>query len=510
MAGLEAPFRRIIVATVLLMAPTAGALGIVLGTVGERALIPAVIIILSEAVGILLVTWVFHSDFKGVSSYIEEITEIDEETTPPPEMDFTGSESAHALTSSLARLHQNWRRRLHSLDQRINTAEAILDIMATPLLLIDDRRRVTHFNLAARDLFGEALLFRDVATAMRAPHVLESIDETLAGHPSPIIEYRTGDPERIFELRAVPLPRGLEFKAIEIGYGGDSDASKEDLKDHPTVAFITLYDITDIRRSEQMRVDFVANVSHELRTPLSALIGFIETLAGPARNDTEAQGRFLKIMAEQASRMDRLVNDLLWLSRIEMTEHTQPTGHVNIHKLLNSVAGALELKAGERQMRIVVNAGSHLPTVTGDEDQLAQVFQNLVSNAIKYGRPGTDIKVTASFTHTTDPIAKEVYPMLEIAVEDRGEGIPRNHLPRLTERFYRVDHARNREVGGTGLGLAIVKHILNRHKARLVIESQVRVGSTFTVFLPVTPGDLRGRDTSEAIGKESVPSHPRA
>jgi two-component system phosphate regulon sensor histidine kinase PhoR len=214
------------------------------------------------------------------------------------------------------------------------------------------------------------------------------------------------------------------------------------------------------------------------------LIGFIETLRGPARDDAEVRERFLAIMHEQASRMTRLVEDLLSLSRIELNEHVMPTNRVPLGPLLHSVAAALELRAGDRGMRILAALPPILPDVLGDRDELAQVFQNLLDNAVKYGRPGTEITVGAEtvlrLSHHGDVGS---IPFVSVAVRDHGEGIAREHLPRLTERFYRIDTARSRELGGTGLGLAIVKHILNHHRGFLEVESTPGTGSVFTVFL---------------------------
>jgi two-component system phosphate regulon sensor histidine kinase PhoR len=243
-----------------------------------------------------------------------------------------------------------------------------------------------------------------------------------------------------------------------------------------------------LKRAEQMRADFIANASHELRTPLATLIGFIETLRGPARDDAEARERFLAIMHGQASRMARLVEDLMSLSRIELNEHMMPGDRVALSPLLRQIAETLELRAAERDMRIRLAVPPDLPDVLGDRDELAQVFQNLIDNAIKYGRAGTDIMVRAA---AGSPPARESdgtqNAAVSVAVRDQGEGIAREHLPRLTERFYRVDTARSREMGGTGLGLAIVKHILNHHRGFLEVESTPGVGSVFTVFLRPHP-----------------------
>jgi two-component system, OmpR family, phosphate regulon sensor histidine kinase PhoR len=234
-----------------------------------------------------------------------------------------------------------------------------------------------------------------------------------------------------------------------------------------------------------MRADFIANASHELRTPLTTLTGFIETLRGPAREDAEARERFLAIMQQQAARMTRLVEDLLALSRIELNEHLMPQGRVALGPLLRHLGDTLELRAGERGMRILLDVPPDLPEVLGDRDELAQLFQNLLDNAIKYGRAKSEITVAATETRRAHDVGPS--PFIAIAVRDHGEGIAREHLPRLTERFYRIDTARSREMGGTGLGLAIVKHILNRHRGFLEIDSTLGTGSVFTVYLRSAP-----------------------
>jgi len=247
-----------------------------------------------------------------------------------------------------------------------------------------------------------------------------------------------------------------------------------------------LHDITDVKRAEQMRADFVANASHELRTPLATLLGFIETLRGSARDDAEARERFLGIMFDQGSRMARLINDLLSLSRIELNEHTQPQGKLNLATLITSMAESLELQAKARRMEIRLNFAEDLPAILGQEDELTQVFQNLLDNALKYGREDTPIEITAKRATKLPAslVQKLEFGAVAVSVRDHSEGIPREHLPRLTERFFRVDTARSRKMGGTGLGLAIVKHVVNRHRGALHIDSTPGEGSTFTVFLP--------------------------
>ncbi len=224
-----------------------------------------------------------------------------------------------------------------------------------------------------------------------------------------------------------------------------------------------------------MRADFVANASHELKTPIAGLAGFIETLRGPARDDAGARERFLGIMAEQADRMRRLVDDLLMLSRIEQHEHARPDAAIDLASVLKGVLDLLQLKASSRKVALELSLAAELPHAIGDYDELTIVFQNLVDNALKYAKPATTVRVLAR------PAGEG---RVAVAVSDEGDGIPANHLPRLTERFYRVDAARSRQLGGTGLGLAIVKHVVNRHRGRLDIQSTPGKGSTFTVTLP--------------------------
>jgi two-component system phosphate regulon sensor histidine kinase PhoR len=247
-------------------------------------------------------------------------------------------------------------------------------------------------------------------------------------------------------------------------------------------AIVVLSDRTRERKVERMRADFVANASHELRTPLASLIGFIDTLRGPAADDLPAQQRFLEIMAEQAARMNRLIDDLLSLSRVELTEHQLPSEQLALAALLPRLVAGFEPRLAERSQTLDMQIADALPPVAGDADQLAQVLQNLLDNAVKYGREGGVVRLIAE---PAPPGGRwPARPGVVISVADQGSGIAREHIPRLTERFYRVDKGRSRAVGGTGLGLAIVKHIVNRHRGQLLIESEIGVGTTINVWLP--------------------------
>jgi two-component system, OmpR family, phosphate regulon sensor histidine kinase PhoR len=348
-------------------------------------------------------------------------------------------------------------------------------------------------NQAAESALGTPLAGRDLIAVLRSPQVIDAVAGAFDSGEGRIVEFSLPVPvERAFLARVQPLPRPI------------ADG---------TVALLTLHDITQVKRTDRMRVDFVANASHELRTPLSTLVGFIETLRGPAREDAGARERFLAIMHEQGQRMSRLVADLLSLSRIELNEHTPPTGDVKLGEVIRTIVDGLEFKAAGKQMTIVIDAPppngeaptrlDDLPAVSGDDDEITQVFQNLIDNAIKYGRAGATIRI-AGWTMAPAraavgagaplPAQRIDRPAVVVAVMDEGEGIAREHLPRLTERFYRIETARSRELGGTGLGLAIVKHILNRHRGALDIDSTVDVGSTFTVHLPMA---TRGRPAGD-------------
>jgi two-component system phosphate regulon sensor histidine kinase PhoR len=248
-------------------------------------------------------------------------------------------------------------------------------------------------------------------------------------------------------------------------------------------ALVVLSDRSRERVIERMRADFVANVSHELRTPLASLIGFVETLRGPAADDPPAQQRFLEIMAEQGARMNRLIDDLLSLSRIELTEHQPPSEALDVTRLVKQMVAGFEPRLAERRVQLAMHIDEKLPVVAGDADQMAQVLQNLLDNGLKYGRDGgvLTLEVGLAQPGTRWPSRRGIV----VSVADQGSGIPREHLPRLTERFYRVDKGRSRAVGGTGLGLAIVKHIVNRHRGHLLIESEVGKGTTVSVWLPL-------------------------
>lgn len=364
------------------------------------------------------------------------------------------------LTAAFQRLERNWSRDRTAWTDGLAAAATLFDALPDPLVTLDRHARLVYANAAARTLLAEGrpeddFRGRDLSAVLRQPVVLEAVGDVLGGATTRAVEFTFADRiDQAFEAR---------IEAIAGADAGDNDA----------IALLLLRDVTARRRSEQSRADFVANVSHELRTPLTSLIGFIETLRGTARDDAEASDRFLALMAAQSGRMGRLVDDLLSLSRIEMNEHTVPEEAVDLRNVIDTVTNLLAPQARERRISIQTQLDPVTRPITGDADELVQLFQNLIENAIKYGREGTAVRIVAEAAPDT----------ATISIVDQGDGIAREHLPRLTERFYRIDTARSRELGGTGLGLAIVKHIVNRHRGDLTIDSVEGEGSTFSVTL---------------------------
>jgi two-component system phosphate regulon sensor histidine kinase PhoR len=365
------------------------------------------------------------------------------------------------LTAAFQRLERNWSRDRKTLTNGLAAAATLFDALPDPLMTLDRYSRLIYANAAARMLLAEGrpegdLRGRDLSAVLRQPVVLEAVDEVLTGATNRAVEFTFADHiDQAFEARVAAI-------------------TSAEVDDNDAIALLLLRDATTQRRSEQSRADFVANVSHELRTPLTSLTGFIETLRGTAKNDAEARERFLALMATQSGRMGRLVDDLLSLSQIEMNEHTLPNDDIDLRGVIQSVADLLVPQAHERSITVSLELDAITNPVVGDRDELTQLFQNLIENAIKYGHEGTTVHIGSKVAGSG---------AITISIADQGDGISREHLPRLTERFYRIDTARSRELGGTGLGLAIVKHIVNRHRGNLAINSVEGQGSTFSVTL---------------------------
>jgi two-component system phosphate regulon sensor histidine kinase PhoR len=333
----------------------------------------------------------------------------------------------------------------------------VLEGVPLPALLIGPDERLAGVNPAALALLGEAAAAgRHHGLVLRQPDMQQAIGAAFARGQAGQARHRVPGPSQDSQFRATITPLGADQGVL-----------------------VVFEDLTEAEQIGQMRRDFVANVSHELRSPLTALTGFIETLRGAARDDAAARERFLAIMEREAGRMNRLVRDLLHLSRVEAEERVRPTTRIALVDVLKAPMASLRPLAEASGVRLVLEGEEVPSTLPGDADQLVQVFQNLIENAVKYGGAGGEVTVRLS----PDRLPKAA--AVRVDVIDRGEGIDEVHLPRLTERFYRVDGHRAREKGGTGLGLAIVKHIVQRHRGRLQVHSRKGEGSTFSVILPL-------------------------
>ena len=335
----------------------------------------------------------------------------------------------------------------------------MIDALPVAVVATDRDYIVIHANEPARDIFGSLRVGSPLALASRAPELADALTSSLLSQ----------EPRNLRLHERMPVERRLDVTVTPLRSG---EAGLPAL-------LIVLNDISERDRLVQMRADFIAHASHELRTPLTALRGFIETLQGAAKNDVVARERFLAIMSSEAMRMTRILDDLLQLTRVEMRAHIPPTGRVGVNEVLTEVVESLEPIAAAVETTIQVETPPEESFVRGDRDEVVQVLVNILQNAVKYGRHGGAVTVRVTQAET-----KEGH-RIRIAVTDNGPGIAEEHLPRLTERFYRVDDKASREKGGTGLGLAIAKHILTRHRGDLTIVSQVGTGSTFTIDLPI-------------------------
>jgi two-component system phosphate regulon sensor histidine kinase PhoR len=363
------------------------------------------------------------------------------------------------VARGIERLARSLAARAGQVEELLRANEAIVERLPDPLLVLGADRAVRRANAAARAAFGG-----DMAAVLRHPGLRGAIDHAYDMRAAQTVEL----------MLAVPILREVHASVIYLDPALADGAQ----------ALLVLSDRTRERAVERMRADFVTNASHELRTPLASLIGFIDTLRGPAADDPPAQRRFLGIMAEQAGRMNRLIDDLLSLSRVELTEHLPPADRVDVADLAERIAAGFEPRLAARQARLELAIEAGLPEITADGDQLAQVVTNLVDNAVKYGREGGTIRLSLA---AAKPDGRwPARPGVVLVVADDGPGIARAQVPRLTERFYRVDKGRSRSEGSTGLGLAIVKHIVSRHRGRLAIESDEGSGATFSVWLPLT------------------------
>lgn len=406
------------------------------------------------------------TNVSALTRYVLDLSQ--DKRTRAPDLRFLSQFAG--LSEAFARLQRTWDRQKQEMETVITEREILVDTLPDILVMTDSNTVIVRTNRAARAIFGQNLAGRKLFDVIPSNKLKQAVSIVIEDFKGQEVEFYLDEPlakdfQAVIERFPIPSEGGISL-------------------------VITLNDITQQKRIQRMRADFVANASHEIRTPLASIIGFIETLRGPAKDDERARDEFLKVMAEQAERMSKLVGDLLSLSKIEMNAHNAPTNKVDMVRLVRAEKQHFEWACNEKNVQIRLRFSDNLPPVLGEDDELAHVVRNLLSNAIKYTNPDSEVTVTLKLTSDLpeDPAMRHLSRAMLFSVRDQGEGIPREHIPRLTERFYRVDSARTRKVGGTGLGLSIVKHVLNRHHGVLVIDSDPGKGSTFSVYLPLYEG----------------------
>ncbi|MBX2832394.1 MAG: two-component sensor histidine kinase [Rhodospirillales bacterium] len=462
-------FRQLLL-TALAVAFPAGVVFIVLAAMEQLGWGTAVLSAMLSWFGVFAMLRIYFGDLRRVARYATDLRDRFK-GTPPQTITFS---AASELSSLYTQIAAAFRDRIALLEAQTSTDAEILDHLPNPVVMVNRHRVVTGFNQAAKGLFHNMETGRDLTRFIRDPILLDAFDDVANGretmkHAEFIL---ASDAHRHFDVLTARLPAATGDRNFVLSFS----------------------DLTELRKLEQMRADFATDAGHELRTPLSVILGFIETLEGPAKDDPDALEQFLPVMRDQAQRMQHLIEDLLSLARIELNEHTPPSDDCDVGKIVGKVAETLAMKAHAKNMNIRVTRELENTEMIGEEKELTQVFVNLVENALKYGHPNTDVEVTISLAkNPPGALARFRHDrIMAIAIRDHSDGIAREHLPRLTERFYRVDTARSRAVGGTGLGLAIVKHLVQRHRGTMQIESEKGVGSVFTVYLPAkTGGNVR-------------------
>ncbi len=462
MAKSVVSFNTLLKAALVVTSPALLILGlyVVLSMLTPSEMLYAYIVVFL-ATGVLI--YPFLSNVAALTQYVKEIAQ--DKRVQAPELNFISS--AMELSEALKNLQASWDVKKKQMETIITEREILVDTLPDILIMINDDKKVVRTNRAARAIFGQNLAGQFLKDVIPNPYLIDAIGSVIQDLKGREIEFRIEDPvvrDFLAIIERFPVPTA----------GGISTV-------------ITMNDITELKSVEQMRADFVANASHELRTPLASIKGFVETLLGPAKDDEVAREEFLKIMLEQADRMQQLIGDLLSLSKIEMNAHSVPTEPADIGNIVRREVESNKRAAGDKNQRLLVTVQENLPMVKGEANELTQVAHNLISNAIKYGYADSDVVVTVKVTAELpqDLNMRNLSRVVCLSVKDQGDGIPKQHLPRLMERFYRVDSARTRQVGGTGLGLAIVKGIVARHRGAITIDSVVGEGSNFTVFLPL-------------------------
>lgn len=411
---------------------------------------------------VLATTFFIHpyiSNIIALTDYVRKLAE--DKNADEPDLSFLNN--LEELSGAVAQLNKSWENRKNQLEAAVTENKIVIEVLPDALFILDKDQRIIRTNGMARHIFGHRITHQRIEEVLPIPELLNAIQN--------VKQVR----EVEFHITEREIKRDYYAKVTK--FPANSPSS--------TDMIVTLHDLTELKQIRKMRADFVANASHEMKTPLASIIGLIETMQTSARNDPEAQIEFLKIMGEQATRMKTLIEDLLSLSKIE-ADTSPPDQETDVTKIIQEAKKHVEWAAKQKNVNIIINFKDEIPKILGDENQISQVLINLIGNSIKYGNADSDIIVDTKITRKLPLEISEKYDKaIQIDIIDKSDGIAEEHIPRLTERFYRVDTARTRKLGGTGLGLAIVKHSLNRHGGLLKIISRKGIGSTFSVFLPI-------------------------
>ena len=372
------------------------------------------------------------------------------------------------IINAVNAMHKFWSEKTDELEAQTISDTAVLDTLPDPLMMIDENGIISGANLAARTLFGKNIREKSIDKIINSNNFIEAINRILR---------EESESESLIFYVSKPIDQKLYAHIKKLPYISHGNA----------IAVISIYDLTKAMKIEKMQSDFVANASHELRTPLAIISGFIETLQTTAKNDTEAQDKFLAIMKEQAEYMSALIENLLSLSKIELMQDQLPSEKISLSKVVKEVVKALSLKAKDNQTEIQVFMDDNLPQITADYNQIKQVIQNLTDNAIKYGTPHNDILIKVEKVSKIPPAPNlkiQEGEAISISITNKGPKISDENLARLTERFYRMQEHKDKNIKGTGLGLSIAKQIIVRHRGNLTVKSNAYTGTTFTIYLP--------------------------
>lgn len=373
------------------------------------------------------------------------------------------------IVSAVNAMHKFWSKKNNELEAKNLSDTAVLDTLPDPLIMIDGEGNISDANLAARSMFGKNIRKKSIDKIINSNNFIEAINRILKNE---------SETESLIFYVSKPIDQKLYAHIKKLPTVSDENA----------VAVISIYDLTKAMKIEKMQSDFVANASHELRTPLAIISGFIETLQTSAKSDTEAQDKFLRIMKEQAEYMSALIENLLSLSKIELMQDMLPSEKTNIIKIVNEVADALDIKAKNNKMEIHTFTEHDIPEIIADGNQIKQVIQNLTDNAIKYGAQNNDIMIKVEQVEnipTSPNIKIHQGPAIAISINNKGQKISDDNLARLTERFYRMQEHKDKNIKGTGLGLSIAKQIIVRHRGNITVKSNAYNGTTFTIYLPL-------------------------